>query len=79
PGPGRRRLARWFRRHHRRPPAIAATGGGPDAMVSLVALGCGVALLPAVVLENRAAPVRKRVMILERSGEHPPVELGGGA
>lgn len=32
-------------------------------MVSMVATGCGVALLPEVVLENSPEPVRNRVMI----------------
>ena len=47
---------------------IYATVGGHEAMVSMVALGCGVALLPEVVLEN-SQPVRNHVMILERSDE----------
>ncbi|WP_254911028.1 LysR substrate-binding domain-containing protein, partial [Salmonella enterica] len=47
-----------------------------EAMVSMVALGCGVALLPEVVLENSPEPVRNRVMILERSDEKTPFELG---
>ncbi|VFT72526.1 DNA-binding transcriptional regulator IlvY [Klebsiella aerogenes] len=42
-------------------------------MVSMVALGCGVALLPEVVLENSPEPVRNRVMILERSDEQTPL------
>jgi len=46
-------------------------GTGP-----MVALGCGVALLPEVVLENSPEPVRNRVMILERSDEKTPFELG---
>ena len=50
--------------------------GGHEAMVSMVALGCGVALLPEVVLENSPEPVRNRVMILERSDEKTPFELG---
>lgn len=55
---------------------IYATVGGHEAMVSMVALGCGVALLPEVVLENSPEPVRNRVMILERSDEKTPFELG---
>ncbi len=50
-------------------PMIYATVGGHEAMVSMVALGCGVASLPEVVLENSPEPVRNRVMILERSDE----------
>ena len=42
----------------------------------VVIVGCGVALLPEVVLENSPEPVRNRVMILERSDEKTPFELG---
>jgi len=42
----------------------------------MVALGCGVALVPGVVLENSPEAVRNRVMILERSDEKTPFELG---
>ncbi len=54
---------------------IYATVGGHEAMVSMVALGRGVALLPEVVLEtawNRCVTA----MILERSDEKTPFELG---
>lgn len=75
-GPVRRRIELWFRRHKISNPQIYATVGGHEAMVSMVALGCGVALLPEVVLENSPEPVRNRVMILERSDEKTPFELG---
>ncbi len=75
-GPVRRRIELWFRRHKISNPSIYATVGGHEAMVSMVALGCGVALLPEVVLENSPEPVRNRVMILERSDEKTPFELG---
>ena len=75
-GPVRRRIELWFRRNKISNPMIYATVGGHEAMVSMVALGCGVALLPEVVLENSPEPVRKRVMILERSDEKTPFELG---
>lgn len=74
--PVRRRIELWFRRHKISNPSIYATVGGHEAMVSMVALGCGVALLPEVVLENSPEPVRNRVMILERSDEKTPFELG---
>ncbi len=45
-GPVRRRIELWFRRHKISNPSIYATVGGHEAMVSMVALGCGVALLP---------------------------------
>lgn len=75
-GPVRRRIELWFRRHKIANPAIYATVGGHEAMVSMVALGCGVALVPEVVLENSPEPVRNRVQILERSDDETPFELG---
>ncbi|NDJ55474.1 HTH-type transcriptional activator IlvY [Enterobacteriaceae bacterium 4M9] len=75
-GPVRRRIELWFRRQRITNPFIYATVGGHEAMVSMVALGCGVALIPEVVLENSPEPVRNRVMILERSDEKTPFELG---
>ncbi|AFJ48844.1 HTH-type transcriptional activator IlvY [Shimwellia blattae] len=75
-GPVRRRIELWFRRHKISSPAIYATVGGHEAMVSMVALGCGVALIPEVVLENSPEPVRNRVQILERSDDKTPFELG---
>ncbi|XNM72079.1 HTH-type transcriptional activator IlvY [Escherichia coli] len=75
-GPVRRRIELWFRRNKISNPMIYATVGGHEAMVSMVALGCGVALLPEVVLENSPEPVRNRVMILDRSDEKTPFELG---
>ncbi len=51
-GPVRRRIELWFRRQKISNPSIYATVSGHEAMVSMVALGCGVALLPEVVLEN---------------------------
>ena len=75
-GPARRRIDLWFRRHRIPNPLIYATVSGHEAIVSMVALGCGIALLPDVVLENSPEPVRNRVMILERSDEKTPFELG---
>jgi LysR family positive regulator for ilvC len=75
-GPVRRRIELWFRRHKISNPSIYATVGGHEAMVSMVALGCGVSLIPEIVLENSPEPVRNRVMILERSDEKTPFELG---
>lgn len=57
-------LSCGFRHNKISNPMIYATVGGHEAMVSMVALGCGMALLPEVVLENSPEPVRNRVMIL---------------
>lgn len=75
-GPVRRRIELWFRRQKISNPMIYATVAGHEAMVSMVALGCGVALIPEIVLENSPEPVRNRVQILERHDEKAPLELG---
>jgi len=75
-GPVRRRIELWFRRKKITNPFIYATVAGHEAMVSMVALGCGIALIPEVVLENSPEPVRNRVLIMDRSDENTPFELG---
>ena len=75
-GPARRRIDLWFRRHRIANPLIYATVSGHEAIVSMVALGCGIALLPDVVLENSPEPVRNRVMMLENVESVAPFELG---
>lgn len=75
-GPVRRRIELWFRRKKITNPFIYATVAGHEAMVSMVALGCGIALIPEIVLENSPEPVRNRVLIFDRSNENMPFELG---
>lgn len=74
-GPVRKRIDVWFRRHHIANPQIYATVSGHEAMVSMVALGCGIALIPDVVLENSPEPVRNRVSVLLVQAMEP-FELG---
>lgn len=75
-GPVRQRIEGWFRRRKITHPFIYATVAGHEAMVSMVALGCGVALVPLVVLENSPESVRNRVITLQYSDENTPFELG---
>ncbi|WP_312242657.1 HTH-type transcriptional activator IlvY [Pantoea sp.] len=75
-GPARRRIDLWFRHRRIANPLIYATVSGHEAIVSMVALGCGIALLPDVVLENSPEPVRNRVLILEDMEPVMPLELG---
>ncbi|MGC0890874.1 HTH-type transcriptional activator IlvY [Pantoea agglomerans] len=75
-GPARRRIDLWFRRQRIPNPVIYATVSGHEAIVSMVALGCGIALLPDVVLENSPDPVRNRVLLLENIDSVAPFELG---
>ncbi|WP_192459309.1 HTH-type transcriptional activator IlvY [Musicola keenii] len=74
-GPVRKRVDVWFRRQHITNPPIYATVSGHEAMVSMVALGCGIALIPDVVLENSPEPVRNRVSVMEEQVMEP-LELG---
>ena len=75
-GPVRRSIDQWLKRRKITAPVIYATVSGHEAMVSMVALGCGIALLPDVVLENSPEPVRNRVMKIARTDLGAPLELG---
>ncbi|OTA17802.1 LysR family transcriptional regulator [Xenorhabdus vietnamensis] len=75
-GPSRKRIELWFRRNKILHPVIYATVSGHEAIVSMVALGCGIALIPAVVVENSPEPVRNRISLLENISLVEPFELG---
>ncbi|CAM3908949.1 HTH-type transcriptional activator IlvY [Xenorhabdus thuongxuanensis] len=75
-GPSRKRIELWFRRHKILHPVIYATVSGHEAIVSMVALGCGIALIPTVVVENSPEPVRNRISLLENIALVEPFELG---
>lgn len=75
-GPARQRIDLWFRRQRIPNPLIYATVSGHEAIVSMVALGCGIALLPDVVLENSPEPIRNRILELDNVEMVAPFELG---
>ncbi|ANI29688.1 transcriptional regulator [Yersinia entomophaga] len=75
-GPSRKRIDLWFRRHRITNPLIYATVSGHEAIVSMVALGCGIALIPEVVVENSPEPVRNRISLLDNISLVEPFELG---
>ncbi|MEY1390922.1 HTH-type transcriptional activator IlvY [Providencia stuartii] len=75
-GPSRKRIELWFRRHHINNPVIYATVSGHEAIVSMVALGCGIALIPSVVVDNSPEPVRSRILQLDNISLVDPFELG---
>ncbi|GBU11629.1 transcriptional activator [Enterobacterales bacterium] len=75
-GPARKRIDIWFKRNRLSNPLIYATVSGHEAIVSMVALGCGIALLPDVVLENSPEPVRNRITVLDNVTLGAPLELG---
>ncbi len=73
-GVARKRFDYWFRRRQQGKPNIYATVSGHEALVSMVALGCGVGIAPNVVVEN--SPVKDRVQYLSNVGEIEPFDLG---
>ncbi|MTC55740.1 MULTISPECIES: HTH-type transcriptional activator IlvY [Providencia] len=75
-GPSRKRIELWFKRHQIHNPVIYATVSGHEAIVSMVALGCGIALIPSVVVDNSPEPVRSRVSQLDNISMVEPFELG---
>lgn len=76
-GPVRQRALQWFEKQKLSHPVIYATVAGHEAMISMVALGCGVAIIPEVVLANSPESVRQRVRIISQAGPiTPPLELG---
>lgn len=73
-GPARKRFDYWYRKKQQGKPNIYATVSGHEACVSMVALGCGVGIVPQVVVEN--SPVKDRVQYLANAGKIEPFELG---
>lgn len=61
-GPSRNRIDQWFKQNKITNPKIYATVAGHEAIVSMVALGCGISLLPKVVMNNSPERIRERVI-----------------
>lgn len=72
-GPARSRFDQWLK-NHAITPAVAAKVDGHEAMVSMVALGSGITVIPEPVLQH--SPVRDRVRILDTEYQFEPMELG---
>ena len=73
-GAARKRFDYWYRKKQQGKANIYATVSGHEALVSMVALGCGVGIVPKVVVEN--SPVKERVQYLADVGEIEPFDLG---
>jgi LysR family transcriptional regulator, positive regulator for ilvC len=73
-GSARSRFEKWFRTMQFGKPKLYATVSGHEAIVSMVALGCGVGIAPQVVIEN--SPVKDRVYALNLNHNIEPFELG---
>jgi LysR family positive regulator for ilvC len=73
-GSARTRFEKWYRSLQLGKPNIYATVSGHEAIVSMVALGCGIGIAPQVVVEN--SPVKERIYNLVDESNFAPLELG---
>lgn len=73
-GPARKRIDHWFKTQKIKEPKIYATVAGHEGIVPMVALGCGVALLPDVVIQH--SPASSQVSYLDLPTPITPFELG---
>lgn len=75
-GPARQRITLWFQHQAINNPLIYATVSGHEAIVSMVALGCGIALIPKVVVDNSPESIRHRILQLDPISPVEPFALG---
>ncbi|TKB45395.1 HTH-type transcriptional activator IlvY [Thalassotalea mangrovi] len=77
-GPIRRRFDRWYQQQTgdevKQKPNIYARVSGHEALVSMVALGCGIGIAPQVVIDN--SPVQDRIRPLVTDHPIPDFTLG---
>lgn len=73
-GAVRRRFDHWFRKFKVGKPHIYGTVAGHEALISMVALGCGIGIAPDVVVEN--SPVRERVKNINSEASIQSFDLG---
>jgi LysR family positive regulator for ilvC len=69
----RTRVVEWFSRRGISP-LIYAQVRGHEAMVSMASLGCGIAIVPKLVLDN--SPMRDKLRILPVMTELEPFVIG---
>ncbi len=72
-GLSRKRADAWFRERGAKP-RIYAEASGHEAVISMVSLGCGVGIVPRIVLDRFARPGEVRV--LEPKGRLEPYVIG---
>ena len=61
-GLGRQRLDNWFKQGGIQPNIYAQVAGN-EAIITMVSLGCGIGVVPSLVLEK--SPMRDQVVILD--------------
>ena len=72
-GLSRERLDRWFAAR-KILPSVYAQVAGNEAIIAMVSLGCGVGVVPRLVLEK--SPLQKQITVLAISPELAPFSLG---
>jgi len=72
-GLSRRRLDQWLK-ERRITPNISSEVSGNEAIIAMVRLGCGVGIVPELVLER--SPFRDEVSILEKAPQLEPYVVG---
>lgn len=72
-GLSRTRAQRWFA-EKKIQPTIYAQVAGNEAIITLVSLGCGIGIVPALVLEK--SPLQERVTTLEATPHLKPFSVG---
>ncbi len=72
-GLSRVRCERWFADKKLNPPIYSYVAGN-EAMIAMVAMGCGVGVVPGLVLEN--SPLKNQVEILSVSPALKPFDVG---
>ncbi len=73
-GLARTRFEKWYRQLQFGKPNIYANVSGHEAIVSMVALGCGIGIAPEVVTE--LSPLKNRVKVLDIETNIKPFNLG---
>ena len=72
-GLSRRRLDKWMKKNHITP-NITSEVSGNEAIIPMVTLGCGIGIVPQLVLDR--SPFRDKVVILENSPQLEPYVVG---
>ncbi len=72
-GLSRERMDRWFKTNAIRPNIYAQVAGN-EALLTMVSLGCGVGVIPLLVLEKSL--IRHQVRVLETAPELSPFSIG---
>jgi LysR family positive regulator for ilvC len=72
-GLARKRIDDWFKKKKIQPNIYAQVAGN-EAILSMVSLGCGIGVVPRLVVEN--SPVRNHIAVLEVNPELTPYAVG---